>query len=514
MTLLQYIDRRMASLENGSTSARSVAELRKCRAALAEYLVDRPEASLLEVSTEEFARGYADFLVRERADRQPSTILSYMASFRSLVRHAQKDGFVPGMDFTDDAVKSLKKRLPKHDAAESERTYSITAYPFDGQFRKLLDHFAATDAADCACAPARRHALMYLFGILFYGLEVEELVGLMAEVGEDGKLMVMLPRTSVRVPLSGAALWAAGRYNGGNVGVGRLFELQPGETLVDIDKGISAYLSANGIGLYRSRSIFSDWLARGIELGVTEAMATDLVKSRLSGRFSSEAVAARLLAGQRNANDYGMLQNRWYVLVSYSSKLRGEQMRANVEKSGILRSNPDAKTWDPVDTTVTKRAGKIVKKNSPAVSRYLFVKCSKPQADRVDRLMPAASILRIRGEATRYSTIPEPEILRLQFFLRDFRDEVQLVDFPQWGRENKVALSEGTPVKILSGPFAGFEGKVYRVRPSKGQKPYDSLTIRVNCADTLAIVSKIELDLLDIDVQPITTQSPVCENKA
>lgn len=509
MTIFQYIGRRMASLERNNASARAIAEVRKCRSALAEYLSPRPDADMLMVVTEAFPRGFAEFLVANRGDRSPSTVLAYMAAFRSLVRHAQREGVVPCADFVDDAAGELKKRLPRQErGAEPERTYSVTAHPFGSQFRRLLEKFASEDAAPVRCLSARRHAMLYLFGIFFYGLEIEELAALTAEAGEDGALCVELPRTGVRVPLSGAALWVATQFRGKPVEPGQIFALTGADSPEAVSRGVHTYMSASGIALFRGESIFADWLGLAVENGASRAVAGRLAESRGAGAFAADAEKDYLAIGRRNANDGGMLQSRWHVLVSYSSKLRGEQMRAGVEKSGLLASNPDARIWDPVDTTVARRDGKIVKKNSPAISRYLFVKCTRPQAGKIDSLMPSASMLRTPGDSRAYSVIHESEILRLQAFLRDFRDEVQLVDIAQWGRENEVSLSEGTPVRIISGSFAGFEGTVYRVRPPKGKTPYNSLSIRVHCAETLALVSKIEVDLLDIDVEPLGTQAP------
>ncbi len=498
----------MASLERNNASQRAVAEVRKCRVALAEYLSPRPDAEMLEVVTEAFPFGFADFLVKSRGDRSAATMLAYMGAFRTLVRHAQKEGVIPCSDFVDDALKELRKRLPRQEGgAEPERTYSVAAHPFDAQFRRLLEKISTEEASEEGGSATRRHTLLYLFGMFFYGLEIDELADLTAEMDDDGCLTVALPRTSLRVPLSGAALWAASKFRGKPVESGRIFDLTGADAPEAAVRSVHTYMAVSGIALYRGESVFADWLGVGVENGASRATAGRLAECRLSGTFTPDAEKDYIAIGRRNANDKGILQSRWYVLVSYSSKLRGEQMRAGVEKSGVLDTNPESRMWDPVDTTVTKRDGKIVKKNSPAVSRYLFVKCTRQQADKVDGVMPAASILRAPGDSRSYSVIHESEILRLQAFLRDFRDEVQLVDIAQWSRDNKVALSEGAPVRILSGSFAGFEGTVYRVREAKGKAPYNTLTIRVRCAESLALVSKIELELLDIDVEPLGTQA-------
>lgn len=506
MTLLYYIKRRIRDLEDVANSARSIAELRKCSASLAQYIAVKYckyDVEMLEVTTEEFARGYVEFLLRERADQQPSTIISYMALFRAMVRHAQKEGALPGTDFTDEAFKELKKSLQSEDDADTERTYSITPYPFDAHFHKLLDRFSNAETAAFPYERARRHALMYIFCMLFYGVEIEEMAELTAKKSKDGKWMVKVPRLGVEVPLTGAALWAVEQCNREPVGPGPLFKLQEIEIPELISVDIVAFFNSIGIGLYRSQSIFSDWLGKGVEYGLTPTMVSKLVQGWVAGTYPDEILDTFNLVAQRNANDYGLVLSRWYVLVSYSTRLRGPRMRGNVDNSYILESNPDARMWDPVDIDVVKRDGKIVKKRSSAVSRYLFVKCTKSQADKIDRLMPNASILRTPGNTTNYATVQEAEILRLQTILRDFRDEMQLVDLPEWSRDNQVSLSEGTPVKILSGPFEGFEGTVYRVRSPKDQTQYNSLTIRVNCTETLALVSKIELNLLDIHVAPI-----------
>ena len=508
MTIFQYFDRRMASLQRNNASQRAVAEVRKCRAAMTGFLSARPDADMLEFVTEAFPRGFAGYLAENRDERASATMLAYMTAFRALVRHAQKEGVIPCSDFVDDAVKELKGRLPRQErGADPERTYSVSAHPFGDQFRRLLEKFASEDAASRRGISSRRHVLLYLFGMFFYGLEIDELAGLTAESDVNGVLTVALPRTAVRVPLSGVALWVASQFRGKPVEPGPIFDLTGADAPVAASRGVQAYMSACGIALYRGESVFADWLGAGAEGGASRLVIGRLAEGHISGRFSTEAEKEYLAIGRRNANDRGVLHSRWYVLVSYSSKLRGEQMRANVDKSGLLDANPEARTWDPVDTTVTRRDGKIVKKNSPAVSRYLFVKCTKQQADKVDILMPSASILRVPGNTRAYSIIHESEILRLQAFLRDFREEVQLVDIHQWGRDNKVSLAEGSPVRIISGSFAGFEGTVYRVRDAKGKAPYNSLTIRVQCAGTLALVSKIEVDLLDIDVEPLGTQA-------
>lgn len=141
-------------------------------------------------------------------------------------------------------------------------------------------------------------------------------------------------------------------------------------------------------------------------------------------------------------NDREALPKRWVAVVvkMYSEKKVGEALTAM-----------DVENYVPVQEEIRQWSDRKKKIEKVVIPTIVFVKTDKETEKRLRML---SFILKVISYPGRYdaAVIPEEQIGRLKFMLRNAKDSVEV--------GNGAQLMIGERVRVMRGPMQGLEGKL------------------------------------------------------
>lgn len=339
-----------------------------------------------------------------------------------------------------------------------------------------------------------RAVLILLFGYLHNGLTVKDTISIKRDA-QDCQIS--------QVPLALATLHNSGKICATgdflfNVLSGRESSEQIDRQAEKILARASRWLRREGVNLDPSVDPVNVWLSIAAENGLPGVTIEDVISRQISTTGGETSVAVRQTAGtpalldavnSAASRSLASLSRNWYVLCSYSVTMRGEKLRKYIAKSGILGSEEEAlpRLYNPVDNQ-GDRPGE-----SSAVSRFVFLKATPVEAAFADRVHRDVTILRV-SRTRQFAIVPQREIEQLQVALRDFRDDIRLVDRDEWTRAHSTEFAKASTVTIHSGPFKGREATIIDIKTRKGKEPVYLLSFAHDTFTILATRTALSLD--------------------
>ena len=112
----------------------------------------------------------------------------------------------------------------------------------------------------------------------------------------------------------------------------------------------------------------------------------------------------------------------------------------------------------------------------------------------VDSLRRDASVLRV-SRTRRFAIVPQHELELFQVALRDFRDDVDLVDREEWILAHCKEFAKSQKVIIHTGPFKGREATIVDIKTKQGTEPVYLLSFAHTTFTIVATATALALDV-------------------
>ena len=410
MKLLEYIQtkRDAAAMAAGGKDGNNK-EFSRCMGSMSRYTADE-NPDILAAIDPEFIKGYCQFIEREYADASPFTRRKHTAALRTIVRTAISEGVLPAID-----------AFP---VEPGKKTYAPAMHGFKGEIAKLIK-------ADADLG-------WYYLAAVSLGIELEALNEVVAETA-PASVRGIADRIGVQAP------------------AGHLFP--------DLEKSLIRTLRAKDISLLTEGRMIVDFLALAAEQGAPAAEVSKTAVA-VSHGATPELNALMPYAGEKVIKDMGAIP-QWHILVSCSSAKRAQSMKAAVLDAtgrGKLNICADA-LYDPLDILAPDaKAG-----GHAAINRYLFFKSDLTGARKVPEVIADTYVMREPGSSLP-ATVRESELRLLQTALRDFREDIELIDRDAWIKAHESQLKSVTRVRVIDGIFAGREATIVDIRNGAGNQ--------------------------------------------
>lgn len=426
MNLLEYIQaKRNTASACAAGKDGNNKEFSRCLGSMSRY-TGGEDPDILAAVDPEFIAGYYKYIEREYADASPYTRRKHTVALRTIVRNAISEGLLPAVDV-----------FP---VEPGKKTYAPAMHGFRGEVSRLLK-------ADADLG-------WYYVAAMVQGVEFEAL----NEITPDNApaiLLTIADRIGVQAPC------------------GRLFP--------DMKRDLIRALRVNNISLLAEGRVIVDFLSLAIELGAPAAEVTKAAATVRHG-ISPDLSVLKRFAGEKVIKDMGVLP-QWHILVSCSSAKRAQSMKAEVLDAtarGKLNLGADA-LYDPMDMLAPDaKAG-----GHAAINRYLFFKSDQADINKVPQIIQDTYVMHRPGTSVP-ATVRESELRLLQTALRDFRDDIALVDRDAWISAHERQLGLMKRVRIIDGIFAGREAIIADIRSGEGnqrayllQFAHDTVTIKI-----------------------------------
>lgn len=473
---------------------------------LEDFLCDDRDADLLRVITPGFVEAYCRYLFgrsSEGADNE--TVYGWIDLFRRAVRSAIRMGFVPNVDVFPEIILKLEKDYPRRGtSARSRGAYSLQAPDFGVEFDRLLrilgdkGEFGVTE----------RPLAVYATALLCMGLEIEDVLELKVKLSESGGYpTVWLGPRDTELPYAGTLAKLAELYNGRGY-AGELLFGRPArgpEASSKLKEDIRRAMTFHRLNLYKSVSVFSDWLGIAVCRGASAASAARAAVWELGDERVGEDPVVRLASYVR---DRGRLSPNWYVLCSYRASLRADGMNDKIMGLSAVRDidgNCGAlSTFNPHESIATKTNGKVTVTKRSVMGRYLFVRCLQSDCGTIEKAIPDASFLRKPHNAMERATVDESEIRRLMLFFNNYGDGMEIVNLAELARKSESDLSEGQRVRVQAGPCVGMEGMIIKTKKHDDMSGATKLfVVRLDSVPGLLITGNITAKLRGLDLKAL-----------
>ncbi len=234
---------------------------------------------------------------------------------------------------------------------------------------------------------------------------------------------------------------------------------------------------------------FSEWLSLAAETGAPAAAIETAIQCAVSGKFTEIDEQTWLDLNRSERSVATFLQHNWYVLCSYSTTFRGEKLRSFIARSGIFGTETEAyrRLYNPTDNTDERPT------ETSAISRFVFLKANPIEAMLIDRLRRDAALLRV-SRTRQFAIVPQHEIEIFQVALRDFRDDVDLVDREEWIAAHRKEFAKSQKVIIHTGPFKGREATIIDIKTKQGSEPHYLLSLAHATFTIVATRTALALD--------------------
>lgn len=383
------------------------------------------------------------------------TLEKHLRTLRAIIRQAISDGLLPPVDVFPEVFGQIAQQFNvKAFDIGSTQSKRPSAKGYQKQF-ELLARCISKDLADKNRVRFAMPALLYVLGIYCNGTELTKL--LTAKVDKAG---------NTSIPLSERARNVLALLNRGKPTDGFMVRRHAGWDERDSQKlankltsDITAYFKHCGIKLFASQSIMIDWLSFAKEHKMSDQLAIDIAFAKVSATEIPAFFADTI------ANDRGAFVKRWHVLCSYSQSILSDKLKTVVMRdlSGAgISYNAKRDFYDPQDIRKFEVKGRMRIRNNSVLSKLLFVRCLASTAAFIDRDIDKAALMRDPGNRSIYATVPHQAIVQLAQMLNDFRDDIELIGLQV--PSNLQQLDKGVRVRILNGPFQGFEGTIDEIK--------------------------------------------------
>ncbi len=482
VNLLEYI--RLQNDELKRSSSRTTQEkTAQFVTTITEYC--DADTDLRMAQTTPFVMGYGKSITDGSGKTYSPTVANECVErLRGIIRKAIRDKVIPNYDPIPEALDRLRNDVwglevkaespVKIDLRLTDAVLTLT--------RKLTWIFANRSIAEQSDDPQQRRrlreettdaraVLIYLFSLFFYGLDIESILRLKAsEPSENSECFI--PKYGRALPIPAVALSLARMHNEGKICTtgDRLFSVISD---TDTDAQIAAkakrimtrarkWLRRQEIPLATYPDTFSEWLSLAAETGAPAAAIETAIQCAVSGRLTEIDEQTWLDLNRSERSVATFLQHNWYVLCSYSTTFRGEKLRSFIARSGIFGTETEAyrRLYNPTDNTDERPT------ETSAISRFVFLKANPIEAMLIDRLRRDAALLRV-SRTRQFAIVPQHEIEIFQVALRDFRDDVDLVDREEWIAAHRKEFAKSQKVIIHTGPFKGREATIIDIKTPK-----------------------------------------------
>ena len=470
------------------------------------------DTDLRMAQTTPFVMGYGKSITDGSGKTYSPTVANECVErLRGTIRKAIRDKVIPNYDPIPEALDRLRNDVwglevkaespVKIDLRLTDAVLTLT--------RKLTWIFANRSIAEQSDDPQQRRrlreettdaraVLIYLFSLFFYGLDIESILRLKtSEPSENSECFI--PKYGRALPIPAVALSLARMHNEGKICTtgDRLFSVISD---TDTDEQIAAkakrimmrarkWLHRQEIPLATYPDTFSEWLSLAAETGAPAAAIETAIQCAVSGKFTEIDEQTWLDLNRSGRSVATFLQHNWYVLCSYSTTFRGEKLRSFIARSGIFGTETEAyrRLYNPTDNTDERPT------ETSAISRFVFLKANPIEAMLIDRLRRDAALLRV-SRTRQFAIVPQHEIEIFQVALRDFRDDVDLVDREEWIAAHRKEFAKSQKVIIHTGPFKGREATIIDIKTKQGSEPHYLLSLAHATFTIVATRTALALD--------------------
>ncbi len=480
--LLSYIDLQNSALPK-NTSRATLDKISQFTNSLRDYCHGE-DIDMRLAQTTPFVIGYGTALTDGTVRNYSPTVANECVErLRSTLRRAMRMRLIPNYDPIPEALIRLREEVWHLDMkAETPIPIELNTQEETCELARRLTWLFAnrgiTRQPDDPAAQRRlresiteaRAALIVLFGLFFYGLDVESIIRL--KTSEPSEIFV--PKYGRSLPVPAVALSLARMHNEGKICTAgnHLFSVVSD---TDTDEQIAAkaqritararkWLLREGFGLGNHSTLLGEWLTVAAATGAPADDIESALTYAAEDRLSQLPTETLLRLNNPDKSISGFLEQNWYVLCSYSTTFRGDRLRRHIAASGIFGTETDAmrRLYDPTDLDDDRRH------ESSAVSRFIFFRGNPMEAMLVDSLRRDASVLRV-SRTRRFAIVPQHELELFQVALRDFRDDVDLVDREEWILAHRKEFAKSQKVIIHTGPFKGREATIVDIKTKPGK---------------------------------------------
>ncbi len=442
-------------------------------------------------------------------DSNAVTVDKWVEIFWRIARSAIRLGYIPKIDVVRNVRESLaKEHKAKEETDKKQRgPYDLVSVDFKAEYQRLVQVVAVINAKPETALDSRsKNALLYLFGLSLGGLEFRDIINVecRAEKDEDDftELKLYLPRYDITVDFDGVPLvvWKLyhDRQNARPQSGEKLFAALTTDDEPTFRADVASFCLQNKIEMFRSRSVFCDFLSLVHSCGRSADDVIHFAKTRNAKELTGYDLLVLHKFLQTDFDPMVMLQSDWRLLRVYSLKAKIHSVIETIDKMAMrsrAMGGSHILQFAPVQEVVSKKGGKMQRRKVPVFGPYIFVKSRRADADMIERTIPDVTFMRQTDNRRRMVTLTNREILRLKSFFGDLRgdeSEVDLVDIDQWRADHAATLGEGQRVRILHGPFSGYEGTVYQIKSTtEVQTQGGSLTTQHSPLTTQVVVVRI-----------------------
>ena len=205
------------------------------------------------------------------------------------------------------------------------------------------------------------------------------------------------------------------------------------------------------------------------------------MKDRLSGQAANIVDTQSVISdvrSQRNAFDANT-PVWWAMSAPYQRELKA---KAALDKLGIENFVPMRYQ------AVRKRTGSMSRELLPAIHNLIFVRGSKPCVSQAKKdILWLQWLTRPEDGKNVPVTVPDKDMEQFIAVTNTYNEHLIYI------QPDEIDLRKGTPVRILGGPFNGFEGTFIKVKGSRKKRVVVMLKGIVGVA-----MAEITPDLLDV----------------
>ncbi|MCC8036632.1 MAG: hypothetical protein LIP02_00620 [Bacteroidales bacterium] len=443
-------------------------------------------------------------------DSNPKTVDKWIEIIWRIARSAIRLGYIPKIDVVRNVRESLAKahKAKEETDKKSRGPYDLESVDFKAEYQKLVNTVAVMNArTETALDSRSKNALLYLFGLSLGGLEFADIINVECRTEKDEEdfteFKLYIPRYDISVDFDGVPLvvWKLyhDRQNARPRSGERLFARLTTDDELAFRADVASFCIQNKIEMFRSRSVFCDFLSLVHSCGRTNDDVIHFAKLRTARELTSYDLLILHKFLQTDFDPTALLQADWRLLRVFSLKTKINTVIETIDKlanrSRALGRPSHIQQFAPVQEVVSKRTGKMQRKKVPVFGPYIFVRSRRPEAEMIERTIPDVLFMRQTDNKRRMVTLTNREILRIRSFFSDLRgdeSEIDLVDIDQWRKDHAATLDEGRRVRILHGPFEGYDGVIYQIKSTtEDQNPDGLLTTHHSPLTTQVVVVRI-----------------------
>ncbi len=381
------------------------------------------QPELLDLVNPFFVYDFCAWLYDEKGKGcDPITVFNWVDVFGRMTRNAIRYGYIPNIDVTRNIHDALAREHGVEQVPEADvrRQCEVKSVDFRKEFELLLRTLAKLDKdQEGSFDSLTRQALLYVTGVTLGGLSYGEL----AQVEwrwVKGQIKIYIPRYDRLVDFQGIPKimwqWYSDPHDLHPENGQKLFpDLRP-EWEYQFRTDVAAFLAQNHIQLFKAQNTLYDFLAVVHAYGISDADIIDFVKLR---QFNDPRGYYGQLVGKFLLTDFdprAVLQAQWRVLRITNPKVKIENVSEAISKLArdITLRGMDCRIEQivPYQEVNPKSMGRQLRSTEPFFSSCIFVRCLLPEAELIERALPAATFLRDLSPEDTHEDLPEDDSQR------------------------------------------------------------------------------------------------------